>query len=290
VTEKENKLLLKLIAQGINNFPKVLARKRRAYEEKKKRLKAFRPIAKAIQKRIQTAAPVHPWRICPAGQFYRRSHIQKPYHRASGVPVRGSVHPKECIINRTGKDQLYAAEMHKIAELYFETVSERPSTGISKEFPDETRYDKLIAGWCKYWNDVLKPSEPVDPNLVKALIATESAFNPKAWNKKKGRKSAHGLMQVTHESVDFLSNRNSELNDHFVNLKNEDMLDPNLSICAGIRWLFRKREIARSKNGGAGWLDTILLYKNYESMSDEQMKKLVRIYSELKVKSAQKAL
>jgi hypothetical protein len=55
-------------------------------------------------------------------------------------------------------------------------------------------------------------------------------------------------MQVTDESVGFLSWRGKELKDHFVNLKTEDMLDPNLTICAGIRWLFRKREIAESRS------------------------------------------
>jgi hypothetical protein len=50
MTEKENKLLLKLIQKGIKEFPKVLARKKKAFKEKQKRVKAFGPLAKSIIK------------------------------------------------------------------------------------------------------------------------------------------------------------------------------------------------------------------------------------------------
>src|SRR5258708_556116 len=110
MTEKENKRLLKLIDKGIKAFPKVLARKEKAYQEKKKRLKAFKPIAKSLQKELleteQSKIPAHPWRLCPAGQFYRTKHLQKPYIRKNGTQVRGGAHPNECVRNKTGRDQL----------------------------------------------------------------------------------------------------------------------------------------------------------------------------------------
>jgi hypothetical protein len=42
----------------------------------------------------------------------------------------------------------------------------------------------------KYWNEVLKPETPLDPNLVKALIATESAFEKNSGIKPRKKKPA----------------------------------------------------------------------------------------------------
>jgi hypothetical protein len=55
MTEKENKLLLKLIAEGLKQFPKVLARKERAFKEKQKRMKAFASLSKALHQEEKKA-------------------------------------------------------------------------------------------------------------------------------------------------------------------------------------------------------------------------------------------
>jgi soluble lytic murein transglycosylase-like protein len=55
----------------------------------------------------------------------------------------------------------------------------------------------LIAEWTQYWNQLLNPKIPLDPYLVKALIASESDFNPEAIPPGGGPNSARGLMQVT---------------------------------------------------------------------------------------------
>lgn len=68
-------------------------------------------------------------------------------------------------------------------------------------------------------------------------------------------------MQVLNESVQFLKSP-KELQDHFVNLDEDDMTDPNLSICAGIRWLFRKKQILEAKAGKLiSWREAIIRYK-----------------------------
>lgn len=159
-----------------------------------------------------------------------------------------------------------------------------PRQGLLTEYQDEKKFDEFIAGWTKYWNEVMQSQDPLDANLVKALIATESGFDPKAWNKKKGQARARGLMQVTDSTVKLLSSRTKELSDHFVNLENEDMLDPNLSVCAGVRWLFRKREILVVEKKDSDWINAIRIYKNYRSPEDPQMKKLIQIYGRLKDK------
>jgi hypothetical protein len=286
MTDEENRALSKRIANGLKEFPKVLARKKRAYEEKKKQMKAFASVSKALQKQVRLAemsrVPVHPWRLCPLGQYYRTPHKQRSYVRSNGTQVRSSEHPNECVINKTGKDQLYSDEISKIAAKYFPNLTDLPTGGLLPKYPDETEFDSVIAGWTKYWNEVLTPTEPLDQNLVKALIATESGFDPKAWNKIRGTGRARGLMQVKDESVKLLSYRGKELKDHFLNLKDDDMLDPNLAVCAGVRWLFRKREILNSKGKESTWIETVMLYKNYRSLEDKQMQKLIKIYTMLK--------
>ena len=51
------------------------------------------------------------------------------------------------------------------------------ATGLLAEFDDANKYDVLIRGWVRYWNEIFQPKNPLDPNLVKALMATESSFN-----------------------------------------------------------------------------------------------------------------
>jgi len=98
--------------------------------------------------------------------------------------------------------------------------------------------------WTKYWNDVLKPSTPLDPDIVKALIASESGFDPTILANKKNKNSARGLMQITNDTRKILGDEKGELKDHYLTLTRDDLNDPSLNICAGIRWLFRKAEIA----------------------------------------------
>ena len=117
---------------------------------------------------------------------------------------------------------------------------------------------------------------------IKALIATESAFNPNTIVKA-GKKEgyARGLMQVTDQSQHILSDEHGELKDHLVDVPQKDMTDPNANIAAGIRWLFRKREIAKGRaNKKISWTDVISKYKAYPS-DHPQIKKLNRLYRKL---------
>jgi hypothetical protein len=297
MTEKKAKTKLKEIKKAMESFPKEVRRQERAYREEMKIRKAFGSLSLIPQSNKRPTKPkkmlrlksdlsieekVHPWRLCPRNQFYRGKHSQKSYTRKDGTHVRGSEHPNECVINRTGKDQLYAAEIQKIAELHFGSLTDLPTDNVLSEFSREAMYDTFIAGWTKYWNEVLRPSERLEVNFVKALIATESSFNPSAWNGKKGKRCARGLMQVTNESVALMHWGSKEIKDHFVNLTDEDMLDPNLTICAGIRWLFRKRDIAESKYKDLTWPKVVMLYKKYRSMSDPEMQRFLRTYEALK--------
>lgn len=221
---------------------------------KKKRRKKSRAVPKD-----QT---VHPWRLCPIGKHFRHAGQVKGYTRKDGTIVRAHSRGDTCAENPSGMDQLYPEEMKEMAERFFAKEFPKPLATLKQFKEAGNKFDSLIQGWTRYWNDVLKPAVLLDPDVVKALIASESGFRANEWNKLKGPKRARGLMQVTDETLPLLSDRFDELKNHFLNLTEDDVLDPNLAICAGVRWLFRKRELAKSKkNAEPSWEQAVAKFK-----------------------------
>jgi hypothetical protein len=205
---------------------------------------------------------IHPWRICPAGQHWVQSHllhIPPSLNNPAGSLTTRSGH---CHSNSSHKDSIYPLEIHEISINFFDSVPEKTSP-IDLRFKKGNDFDLFIQGWTKYWNDIFKPEDPLDPNLVKALIATESGFNSNAVTKVgKTKLYARGLMQVTDQSLKILGDTKGELHDYLVHLTQQELLDPNFNICAGIRWLFRKKEIAESRlNKKLTWSEAIQNYK-----------------------------
>ena len=204
----------------------------------------------------------HPWRRCPLGE-----HWVKQYRRRGKrgfITVRG-----HCAKNPSKKDQIYPDEIQGIAADHFDWLT-GPPTSNDLDFRDGNKFNEFIRGWTKYWNEVLETDPPLDPNLIKALIASESSFNLKA-KKRAGRRAgyARGLMQITDQTLEILRNENGELKNHLVNVSQPDMFDPNLNICAGVRWLFRKMTIAKSKYGtSATWRHAVAVYKSYKPDDD----------------------
>ncbi|MBP5296620.1 MAG: lytic transglycosylase domain-containing protein [Bacteriovoracaceae bacterium] len=80
------------------------------------------------------------------------------------------------------------------------------SNGSAVTYQDSDRYDYEIAFWTKYWNQVFKTNPPLEPNLVKALIASESSFNvdSKAGSTGVG---AMGLTQIMPETRFYLAGK-----------------------------------------------------------------------------------
>ncbi len=77
---------------------------------------------------------------------------------------------------------------------------------------------------------------------------------------------ARGLMQVTDGTLKILRDEKGELKDHLVNLYQKDMNNPNLSIAAGVRWIFRKKETASARlKKEATWDEAVAEYKSYLS-------------------------
>ncbi len=185
----------------------------------------------------------NPWRSCPMGEHWVRRHSK---NMKSGVITD---HDGHCRKNPSGKDIIKGDEIELIAnqDLFLNPIIKVSSNNLGFNIVGNT-YDKLISGWTAYWNNIFKLSNPLHPNFVKALIATESSFLPKSKAKNKSNKigTAKGLIQLTDQSYKILKNQKGELKDYFVELEEDELWDPNKNIAASVRWLFRKRETTKA--------------------------------------------
>lgn len=226
-----------------------------------------------IRKKINKVA--HPWRLCPAGQYFRNATFVHSYTRKDGTHVSGHTRSETCALNPSGKDQLYPDEINEIAERYFSDKLDMPCPNGFKKF------DLNIAGWTKYWNDIFKETPPLDPNLIKALIESESTFLERNTHKgKNGRIDAWGLLQLRNLTRKILGDEKGELKDHYLTLTKDDLLKGNVNICAGIRWLFHKRLLASRKlKRSATWMEAIAEYKGLDLNKKRDQELLQRITS-----------
>lgn len=239
----------------------------------------------------------HSWRLCPIGEHWVTDHPLwiPPTDKRPGYHTTRDGHcaanPKRGKANVI-KDYLTAEEMQMMADKHFANLSGPPASGKLPEYlGGADKFDHFIRGWTKYWNDIFKPEEPLDPDLVKALIATESGFRLKPPTPDAGvAGKAHGLIQLTDQTINVLNNPHGELQNHLIKISIEDTSDPNLSIGAGIRWLFRKRDLASHRlKRQATWREGIAEYKAYlkdmvsgKDPNPVQMQKLDDIYKRLK--------
>ncbi|MBX3021342.1 MAG: transglycosylase SLT domain-containing protein [Bdellovibrionales bacterium] len=190
----------------------------------------------------------HPWRLCPTGESWVRTHpLTVPV--SSEGPRRKTTRHGHCRIN-AGKSEIYTAdELKDIAESHFDKLiqdTELMPIPDSMGFQNGNNYDHLIAGWTKFWNEILNPKTPLTPDFVKALIATESSFEtPKDRNSSDG--SARGLIQVTDNTRKALKDLKGELRNHYIELSVEESREPTTNIAAGIRWLHHKKKLAEHR-------------------------------------------
>lgn len=62
----------------------------------------------------------------------------------------------------------------------------------------------------------------------------------------------------------YLQDIHGELKDHLIRVTATQLLEPSTNICAGIRWLFRKKELAKNKlKREPTWIEAVADYKDY---------------------------
>jgi len=202
----------------------------------------------------------HPWRRCPMGKHFVRKHIAHvpPSKKHSGGMVT-TVH-EHCANNLSRKDELSYDEIQYITKTYFANLPGLPTAGaLTKVYSAADDYDIEIRGWVKYWNDIFHLDDPLDPDLIKALIATESSFELEPEGT-----SAHGLMQIMNNTFKYLKDTKGELRNYLIRVTQKELLNASTNICAGVRWLFRKKETAAAKlKREASWEEAIIAYKDY---------------------------
>jgi predicted nucleotidyltransferase len=203
------------------------------------------------------------WRICPLGQHWVSPHLKS-----------GNIDPTDghCRDNPSKKDLIKIDEIKLLPSLdVFKKTQVQAALKKLKFNGKEDKYDLWINGWCAYWNDILKPSTKLHPNYVKALIATESSFEENPERSKVH--TAIGLMQIMPKTIG-LANNPKELKDHLIELKKEDVFDPNVNICLGVRWLFRKYEILSKKNPQTTWEHALEEYKGIRKQKGPESDKI----------------
>ena len=219
----------------------------------------------------------HLWRLCPIGTHYIREHQEhippSKTHPSGEVIIRHA----HCARNPLGKnkkpinDILSFSELQAIAKANFSTLQGPPKANVLN-YPRADEFDEHIRGWVVYWNKVFEAKNLLDPNLVKALIASESSFKPDSINphnpkNTKKRGPARGLMQLTDETLRILNATGDGLRDHFIHLSHTEVIDPSANICAGTRWLFLKKAGAKERyakidpNHTVTWDDAVAEYK-----------------------------
>ncbi|MCE3011363.1 MAG: transglycosylase SLT domain-containing protein [Proteobacteria bacterium] len=148
------------------------------------------------------------------------------------------------------------------------------------------KYDDLIAVWTDYFNKKFEANPPLDPDAVKALIASESGFREDPPE----NKIAIGIAQITSETFKALQDPNGEVKDFiFSDIRKKDLKDPNINIPMAIRWLHRKKRLAEGKLGRAATSEEIILeykglLKSSSSLKNKALENFRKNYGQLKSK------
>ncbi|MCM0605100.1 MAG: transglycosylase SLT domain-containing protein [Xanthomonadaceae bacterium] len=203
---------------------------------------------------LKTAPLVHPFRSCPLGFHHVKEHPR--------VTEKGVTSVREhCRRNPTHHDHIYSDELKHIANEHFKKSPDVCPSNMG--YKDGSTYDTIIQGWTDYWNEVQKTQPPLDPNIIKALIASESSFKARPKDQQtKNEGKARGIMQITDKTRKILGNEKGEFKDHFVHITEEEAYEPKVAIGAGVRWLHQKHKLASSKlKRTATWEETVAMYK-----------------------------
>lgn len=198
-------------------------------------------------------------------------HVPISEKNPTGITVR------DRHLRRLKGTYLDAVETESIFKNYDRKEIIYPIKGKLKEFKDADKYDEVIAVWTDYFNRKFNADPPLDPDVVKALIASESSFKPDPL---KNRRIALGIAQLTKNTFKILLDPKGEAKEFiFKDFRQKDLADPNISIPMAVRWLQRKKETAASKLKRApNHEEVILEYKGLLKSSTELKDEALEIY------------
>lgn len=220
----------------------------------------------------------HPWRLCPFGKHWVKEHDRKVLISSKNPFGLTSVEG-HCRTNPSKQEILIKDEILEIAKLRIKDLKILPKAD-TLGFPNGNTYDQEIGLWTQFWNEIYNPDISLDPNIVKALIASESGFKSEISTKTKlrGTGRANGLIQITESTRKILQDIKGELKNYLVFLSKEDIYDPNLNLAAGICWLFHKRDLLSIRlKRSATWEESVMEYKGLNFQIEEGGKEAIKI-------------
>lgn len=145
-------------------------------------------------------------------------------------------------------------------------------------------YDENIAVWCDYFKKKFD-SDILDPDVVKALIASESDFRKDPRNPK-----AIGIAQITPATFEAVQDPKGEVKEFiFLDILKKDLKNPSIAIPIAVRWLYRKRRLAEGKLGRSPNAEELILeykglLKSKTLYKKRAIEKFRREYGKLKDK------
>jgi predicted nucleotidyltransferase len=211
------------------------------------------------------ASKVHPYRLCPVGYHWVKTHLRTVPPSLTN-PMGGLTEvDAHCRVNQGKKESLTAEEIREIFNRFGKSSKSAMPLFTDDDKLNWNKYDDKIVFWTNFWNEIYNPKIKLDAKIVKALIGSESSFKLKPIPQDAGAAGqAMGLIQLTDQALEILNTEKSEINNFNIQLKRDDLMDPDVSISAGIRWLFHKKKLADViMKHDASWNDAIINYKGY---------------------------
>lgn len=193
-------------------------------------------------------------------------HIPVSEKNPTGITIR------DRHLRRLKGTYLDAGEIAAIFKGYDRKGIAYPTKGkLTEKYKSADKYDEVIAVWTDYFNKKFNADPPLDPDVVKALISSESDFNPDPLG---NRKIAVGIAQITKKTLKILQDPKGEAKEFiFKDIRQKDLKDPNISIPMAVRWLHRKKETAASKLKRTPSHEEIILEYKGLLKSDSEYKK-----------------
>lgn len=196
-------------------------------------------------------------------------HVPVSEKNPTGITIR------DRHLRRLKGTYLDAAEIESIFKNYDRKGIVYPTKGKLKH-KNADKYDEEIAIWTDYFNKKFNAIPPLDPDVVKALIESESDFrvDPRRDGK------AFGITQITPETLKIVQDLNGEAKDFIFNkIRQKDLENPSIAIPMGVRWLFRKRATAMNQLKRAPDHEELILeYKGLLKSGSEYKTKALEKY------------
>lgn len=179
-------------------------------------------------------------KICPTGTIFVKSH----YKTINGKKYFWEAH---CRKSKNIRKSIYNGD--EIREIYNQYKGARyklPKSYNFKSGRKGNQYNDLIGFWVSYWENIFKIKSNISVDFVKVLMMTESTFGKKAIAVTHNRPgNAIGLLQITDYTLGLIQENSKELRNHQFKINREDLFDPVVNIAVAVRWIYRKRQIAR---------------------------------------------